>query len=292
MENVLITIPDGLKLESIDSTYAKTRNIIGRKQIDFDFQEVQFIRPESLIMLVTMALDIHRQGQQVVHWRNVKREICSYLDRMEINELSFIHLEHPFLYTKRKYNESPVLVELTSVTTPIQLGKAILHTKQILRDSFPEKPHIIHQSLTTLIKETVENSIEHSVDSNNSLSSAGICYYALQKYKHSDGSTEIVIVVADAGVGMLASQRKLYPETKDDVDAIVNCIIHSRTGRLSGKGGMGFANVKAALEPLNGELVIRSGKCHGSYLAQKHSIRVYRHTISFPGTQIVFQCRA
>ena len=143
-------------------------------------------------------------------------------------------------------------------------------------------------NLSTLFKETFENSIEHSsVEPSN-----GVCYYTLQRYIHPDKTTEIQIAVGDVGIGILGSQKRKYPDTKDDADAIIQALQYGRSGRLDGSGGMGFANVREALKSLNGHLTIRSGRARVEYPYKKNVIQICRHSTNYPGTQIFFRCRA
>ena len=141
--------------------------------------------------------------------------------------------------------------------------------------------------LSTLIKETVENSIEHS----SAEPSNGFCYYVLQKYGHADGTTEVQIAVGDTGVGMLASQRRVHPSTKNDAEALLEAVWNGRSGREGG-GGMGYINIKESLAPLHGKVYIRSGRAHLEHIAGDSYARIFRYSYSCPGTQIVFQCRA
>ena len=83
----------------------------------------------------------------------------------------------------------------------------------------------------------------------------------------------------------------MYPDTRDDAEAIFQAIINGRTGRLNGRGGMGFASVKTALEPVNGVLTIRSGKGLGVYDPVKAKLKIYRRSANYPGTQILFKIK-
>ena len=108
---------------------------------------------------------------------------------------------------------------------------------------------------------------------------------------YTDGTTEIQIAVGDTGIGMLSSQRRVHPTTKDDAEALIEAVMHGRSGRASG-GGMGYINIKESMAPLHGEVFIRSGKAHIEHVAGNGYAKIYRHVYSCPGTQIVFKCRA
>ena len=258
------------------------------KQIIFDFSDVDFVTPEAMIILVISSQHLNKQTGQVIHWRVPNRDVRSYLERMNVNALSFVQLDIPFQIVRREHQHSDSLIELSHISTPFEMGRAIKETRDILSLWFPNNTNHIQQHLSTLIKETVENSIDHSGVSPDS----GNCYYALQKYSHSDGSTEVQIAVGDNGVGILNSQRTRYPQTKDDADAIYEALINGRTCRANGNGGMGYMNVRSALSPLNGVLTIRAGRGCVIYYSTTSRPKIYRQLPDLPGTQVLFMCRA
>lgn len=282
-----IKIPDHLSMKSVDELYRIALMPQGMNCVIFDFMEVTFVTPHSLILIVTASRYLRDRFNQPVEWRNIHPTILSYMDRMNINELDFINIEHSSMFKRWSYARSDALVELSVIKSTQQIGSAILQTRDILNHWFPERQRGCKLHLATLIKETVENSIEHS----SAKPSNGFCYYVLQKYGHSDGSTEVQIAVGDTGVGMLVSQRRVYPTTKDDAEALIEAVMCGRSGRESG-GGMGYINIRESLEPLHGKIFVRSGKAHIEHIAGASHAKIYRHPYNCPGTQIVFQCRA
>lgn len=87
---------------------------------------------------------------------------------------------------------------------------------------------------------------------------------------------------------MLESQRRVFPETKDDITAIRGGLIEGKSGRKSG-GGMGYITIKEALGQLSGSLDIRSGQGVVLYNSTWEQPRVYRKSTSYPGTQLFFR---
>ena len=282
-----IKIPGRLSLSSIDKICLPLYSINNGENTIFDLSDIEFVTPEALVLLVTASSLCYEKTNQVVTWENVDYNVRSYMDRMNINDLPFVSLEHPFFYKKRQYTKSDALIELSTIANSQEIGGAIIRTKEILKRWFPNSSPNYMRSLSTLFKESFENSIEHS----GSTPSNGFCYYALQKYNRSDNTTEIQIAVGDIGVGILASQKRVYPSTRNDADAII-AALGGRSGRSSGNGGMGFANMREALECVNGHLAIRSGKARIEYLCNNPRAHIYRHGTSYPGTQIIFKCRA
>ena len=191
------------------------------------------------------------------------------------------------MFKRINYQKSDVLVELSVIRDIQQASSAIRKTKDILDCWLPSSHKTCKFNLATLIKETVENSIEHS----SADFSSGSCYYLLQKYGYANGSTQVQIAVGDAGVGMLASQRRVYPETKDDAEALINAVMRGKSGRKTG-GGMGYVTIRESLEPLRGKIRVRSGRAHIVHASGQSYASIHRHSCFSPGTQIVFECNA
>lgn len=288
MENrYTVRIPENLSMVSVDELYRVALTPQGTCNVIFDFIDVSFVTPHSLILIVTASRYLRDRFNSVVEWTNIRPDVLGYMDRMNISELEFISIIRPSIFRRLSYQKSDALVELSVINNTQQIGSTILQTKKVINRWFPESQKECRLHLSTLIKETVENSIEHS----SSQPSNGFCYYVLQKYGHSDGSTEVQIAVGDTGIGMLASQRRVYPTTKDDAEALIEAVMYGRSSREMG-GGMGYVNIKESLAPLHGKIFVRSGRAHIEHIAGASHAKIYRHPFSCPGTQIVFQCRA
>lgn len=283
-----INVPASLSMESADELYRATlKNLQGISWIIFDFSKVSFVTPLAIILVVTASRFWCDRFKHVVEWKNINSNVLSYMDRMNISELDFIDIERPSLFKRRNYQKSDVLVELSVIRDIQQASSAIRKTKDILDCWLPSSHKTCKFNLATLIKETVENSIEHS----SADFSSGSCYYLLQKYGYANGSTQVQIAVGDAGVGMLASQRRVYPETKDDAEALINAVMRGKSGRKTG-GGMGYVTIRESLEPLRGKIRVRSGRAHIVHAAGQSYASIHRHSCFSPGTQIVFECNA
>lgn len=264
-------------------------NILEREdQLCFDFFRVKFVNPEMLILMVTASKLAYEKTQRPILWIELKADIYSYLERVNIASIQFLELKKP--KEARKFYRSPTqsnnLVEFSIITGWKEIGDAISKTKGVLNRWFPNKSTEYKRNLSTLVKETVENCIDHSGEH----SDEGICYYAVQKYENQSGKVEIYIAVGDVGVGMLTSLRRVHPETKDDTEAILGALVQGKSGRPSGRGGLGYVTIKEALANLNGNLTIRSGKARVYYNSKHSSPRIYRQNPYYPGTQIIFRC--
>lgn len=172
-------------------------------QLCFDFSRVGFVNPEMLILMVTSSKLAYEKTQRPIVWIELKAEVYSYLERVNIASIQFLELKKP--KEARKFYRSPTrsnnLVEFSIITGWKEIGDAISKTKGVLNRWFPNKSTEYKRNLSTLVKETVENCIDHSGEHANE----GICYYAVQKYEYQNGKVEIHIAVGDVGVGMLTS---------------------------------------------------------------------------------------
>lgn len=285
--NYAIKIPANLTMTSVDGIYRTALKISGPCLLRFDFSGVSSLTPQSLLLLVTASRFFYDNFGCVIEWISIELNVLSYMDRMNIGDVDFVKIERPSFFQRIRYKKSDALVELSTIHNGREIGNAILETKNVFSSWLPDSGSECRYHLLTLIKETVENSVEHS----STIPSNGFCYYALEKSVLHNGETEVQIAVGDTGIGMLASQRRVHPSTKDDAEAIIKALMDGRSGREIGGGGMGYVNIRESLEPLNGEVCIRSGRVHVEHIAGAPYARIYRHTFNCPGTQIIFKCR-
>ncbi len=279
-----ITIAKG----NFDNLITDINSMDNSDQLQLDFENITFVNPEALILLASASKLAYEKSRRPVIWKEIKTDVYSYIERVNISNLSFIVIKKPknFVKFNRAASQSSNLVEFSVVSNWKEISDVIGKTKGVLNRWFSDKDMAYRRNLTTIVKETIENSIDHSGQKSNE----GICYYAVQKYFHKDGTIEVQIAVGDVGVGMLESLRRVHPSTKDDVEAIRGALIEGKSGRETRRGGLGYRTIKTALESLNGNLTIRSGRASVWY-ASNCPLRVYRQKPIFPGTQIIFHCK-
>lgn len=283
-----INIPQKIYMRNFGDMLQKLDPLRSGTEATFCFEKKIFVTPEMLMLLVTLSkLSYDRVGRPVL-WSGLSPENYSYLERLDVGNLRFVKLKKPehALKYHRAIGGSDNLVELTEIENWKEIADAVKKTRSVVNRWFPEKPQQFRQNLITLIKETVENSCEHS----GKHPQEGICYYAVQKYQQKNGDVELNIAVGDVGVGMLQSQRRVFPKTPDDVEAIRGALLDGRSGRKTG-GGMGYLAIKEALGELDGEIIVRSGQGMIHYVSSKDQPRIYRKNTEYPGTQILFRCR-
>lgn len=288
MKKTDITINKKIRLNShLDELFQKIDGFDKNDYVALKLTEISFVSPETLIILVSISKLIFNKTGHSVTWDNINSATYSYLERIDVGKLDFINLKKP-ASAKKLYRSkvSENLVELSIITDWKDIGSAIKKTKGVINRWLPNKQVSYRNDLITLIRETVENSIDHS----GTKPMKGVCYYIVQKYEK-NGKTEIQIAVGDIGVGMLTSLRRVFPETKNDVDAIYGAFIEGKSGRPMG-GGLGYHTIKSALFNLRGNISIRSGTGMIFYTHGYTRPYIYRMKAKFPGTQIIFHCKA
>lgn len=287
MEREYINIPNVIHVGDFGDILQRTNSLSVGTEVVCRLNEVSFITPEMLILLVTLSKLIYDKIGRQILWSELSPNVYSYLERLDVGNLEFVNLKRPphtSLYY-RAQTGSENLVELSEITKWKEMGGALKKTRSVVNRWFPEKPYQFCANLITLLKETVENSCDHS----GKHPGEGICYYVVQKYHRNDG-IELHIAVSDVGVGMLESQRRVFPETKDDIAAICGALLDGKSGRETG-GGLGYHAIKDALGQLNGRLTIRSGQGIVQYKPEWERPKFYRKSTHYPGTQLFFQCR-
>lgn len=282
-----INIPKVIRIGDFGDILQRTSSLTSGTEVIYRLSEVSFITPEMLMLLVTSSKLIYDKIKRAILWSELPADVYSYLERLDVGDLEFVNLKkppHTSLYN-RAHNGSKNLVELSEIKNWKEVGGALKKTRGVVNRWFPEKPYQFRDSLITLLKETVENSCEHS----GKHPQEGTCYYAVQKY-HQNSGIALHIAVSDVGVGMLESQRRVFPETKDDIAAICGALLEGKSGRKTG-GGLGYYAIKEALGQLNGHLTIRSGQGVVQYNPAWERPKFYRKSTHYPGTQLFFQCR-
>lgn len=288
MDRANIIIPEKVSIGAdFGETLQKLNSLTSKEVPNFNFEKVSFVNPDMLMMLVTSSKLAYDRAQHPVVWSGLRPEVYSYLERLDAGNLEFISLKRPASAKKyhRASNGSDNLVELSAIKNWKEIGGAVTRTRGVVNRWLPEKSPHYRNNLITLLKETVENSIDHSSEHPQE----GTCYYVVQKYTAHNKGVQLQIAVGDVGVGMLTSLRRVFPETKDDIAAICGALIDGKSGRKTG-GGMGYLSIRQALLELRGTLLIRSGQGIVYYDSLKDRPQIYRKNTQYPGTQVFFVC--
>lgn len=254
------------------------------ENIKIDLSAVQFLRPEVAIMLIALSHKISSLSSQPVSWINPCLEVHSYLERLDIYNISFVNLppiKKKFVWNRTKC-QSNNLMELQIINTDKQCADTIKKIKGILASHFPERISSgFCRDIPTLISEIAGNSLEHSERNQN-----GKCYFIAQKYEGKKGK-RVVVTFGDCGIGIRNSLKIHNTWLADnDVLAIKKAFIDGVTSREDKSGGLGFKRVKSILEEYNGEITIRSGRGAIRYDTKKSDpLSQSKYYEFLPGTQ-------
>lgn len=280
---MVIDLPRMIYLNTIfDKQLRLIETLNEDEEVCLSFRSVDFILPESTILLIALSKQINNKTKTVVKWIDIKNELITYLERIQIDKLNFIQIPKTIFFKKNKKSNS--LVEMRIMSNPNQFDEIISETKKIMYDWFPGRygDEYVKQ-ISGYIRDIAANSLEHSEKDGN-----GICYYTLQKYDSVKEKTTIHVAFGDTGMGIDNSliqkyqwivQRKKRP--------IVCAFIDGLSCRGNDNGGLGFRMVKQQLKKYGGEIQIRSGKEMIRYFGSgKYKVTDFNHSII--GTQTLF----
>lgn len=273
--------------DKIDGFLAQVEKVSADEQVSLDLSKIEFINPSNLIMLITTSRVIFDRTGKKVRWINVSSDVSAYLERINISNVAFIDFKLPSVWERlyRGSRKSSTLIELQTIDDWKGCGDAVKQTKAILLRWFPEQLGETTNGICSLLKETAENSIDHSSEP----SGQGYCFYVLQKY-HKEGKDQIEIAVGDVGIGIRNSLKRVAPDfVSNDLLAIKRALFQGMSGRPDKSGGLGYKRVREILKQRDGTIQIRSGYGSISYSAHSEQQQNTEHRCSFPGTQIIFK---
>ena len=122
---------------NLDGLLAEIQKLEPGEEVVLSFAEVDFILPETTILLISISRQIYlRTGKRVV-WSDIRDDVRLYLERIQIDDVSFIELPKKKSLWKKKTESS--LVEMKVMSKPSQVDEMISDTKQILYRWFPER---------------------------------------------------------------------------------------------------------------------------------------------------------
>lgn len=244
------------------------------------FKNVEFVLPETTIMLIAISQQIYVKTGKNVVWTDLQDNIRLYLERIQIESIPFIEVPRKSSLWKKRIENS--LVEMKIMTKPNQVDEMISDTKRVLYQWFPERnPEQYVKQISEYIRHIAGNSLEHS-DSKHK----GICYYTLQRYNPSHKSASIHVAFGDVGMGIANSLDKTYPWIiEQNRKAVEMAFIKGLSCRGMENGGLGFRTVKQHLQNHGGEILIRSGNEILRYIGSSGRYTVKKFKNSIIGTQ-------
>lgn len=266
--------------------YAR-KMVLGQK-MTLDFNGIDFLRPECVILMIIVSKMLYDKTQQPVEWINLSSDEKSYLERINISQIEFIEVPKPERLWFRSRTPSKYLFELQRINDITQLETTTIRTKYILKEWFPDniRGNMFYSDAALIIMEIVNNSIEHSV--NDFTVNPGTCYFTIQKYKPRNiDRPKVVIAFGDAGMGIRNSlQRANEWVPNSDLYAIKKVLLEGGvTSRIDGTGGLGLKRIVELLEKNGGSITVRSGYNSVFYDPQTKQLKAKKFREAIIGTQ-------
>lgn len=281
---MILELPNMIYMNTfLDKILKKISQLESGDEVSLSFKSVNFILPESTILLLSISKQIYDRTNMVVTWIDVQNDMRMYLERIQINNLPFINFSQKSpLWEKRTTN---TLVEMKIMSRPNQCDEMISDTKKILYEWFPERhPDQYVKQISEYIRHIAGNSLEHSEEDQN-----GICYYTLQKYSPPGKKLSVRVAFGDTGMGIGQSLGKTYPWIAgSNKNPLICAFIDGLSCRGNKNGGLGFRIVKQHLHTYGGEIQIRSGNTMLRYYGKNENYKIVKFKYPVIGTQTLF----
>lgn len=261
-----------------------------------DCTNISFVRPESIIALITVARLWHRSTAQKVHLHNIPPSVHQYLERMDL----FTQCESWLVETQQlpewkrfdRAAESATLLEVLPIASDEgqntrDLLVAQKRASRILRTWFDAETGEVVKLLAMLSE--IGSNVCHSQDRG---------FVVIQRYRDLSvkrDSGRVAMVVSDLGIGIEQSLRnkpigngQATAHLEEESDYILHALQLGVTGRNE-IAGLGLPRVKQLVAQWNGVLVIRSRRSR--IQASAEGVRKRNDLIDIPGTQVTILIR-
>jgi len=275
-----ITLPEKIHMSTnLDGILSKIKQL-ENEEVILSFENINFVLPETTIILLAISKQIYDITKSKVHWSNIKEDILDYFDRIKLEKISFIELPRRRRFVVRKKED--YLVEMKIMTEPKQVDEMIAATKRILFQCFPERRADEYvKQISEYIRHIAGNSLEHSESRGN-----GVCYYTLQIYNPENKKATVHVAFGDTGMGIAQSLDKEYPWiAQKGKKAVEMAFVQGLSCRGQGNGGLGFRTVRSHLKKHGGEIMIRSGHEMLRYYGNSERYTVKKSKNAMVGTQ-------
>lgn len=270
-------------LKCVDALMARVHAIpSGAKALNLDFTNINFVTPAGVVALALMFRMIPPDVERIF-FTNIRSDIASYLERVDVREASggrlvLPPLENIFLRSA----ESTTVITLQPIPSVMGLHKPARESVQdqlmnILNTWYLGEKAI---DLASVISELLQN-ITHSQD---------FGYVSVQKYWNRQmNMNEVCIAVGDLGLGIhstLLAAGQIPPETSQSA-AISKALELNVSCR---GGGLGLEVVNDYIKKWNGVLSMRSAT--GRVTIDNGIARTEDRLLYVPGVQVGITVRA
>ena len=87
-----ITLPEKIHMSTnLDGILSKIKQL-ENEEVILSFENINFVLPETTIILLAISKQIYDITKSKVHWSNIKEDILDYFDRIKLEKISFIEL--------------------------------------------------------------------------------------------------------------------------------------------------------------------------------------------------------
>lgn len=207
----------------------------------FDLSKTQFISPFGIVLLAGTILECLGEGKRGKYRRPVKQSTRKFLSGIGFNNFIRVPgesqiIESPNVQLKRldsiDYFLTDKILEVFSFNIQMSDG--------------------VKGSLKLSLNELMTNAFDHSESERG-------CYVCVQSYKR---AKKIRLCIADFGIGILASLRKVHTlrGLNSDYESILLAVQELVTSRIGKPAGYGLSHINRFIEINEGKMHILSGE--------------------------------
>lgn len=251
----------------------------------FDLEDVSFMKPIGVMKFVITAKHIAEQSGHPVYLINLKPDLQSYLERINLFTVAkeWLHLDEE-LPAEQRWDRNPQtanLLELTPITNATDVAR-VMERAEAIFSRWLQLPNL--GSLLKIISELCSNIYQHSGDPHG--------FVMIQRYRVvSRNEVDVVLAAGDMGRGIRGSLAAKYPELGDEPVNYIQAAMDGHTSRHTGRGGLGLRTVEETVAKEGGYVWLRS---ETAAIRSFGPDRRYPFTdlAPMPGTQVVVEFRA
>lgn len=279
-------IPDqfGSDVGDIDNLYSLLHARMD-DQYTLDMSHVAFLKPMGSTTILLAARHLAEQSGHPVHLINLKPDLQSYLERINLFTVAKDWLQpDEELPAEKRWERNPQtanLLELTPITNADDVVK-VMERAEAIFSRWLQLPNL--GSLLKVISELCSNIYQHSGDPHG--------FVMIQRYRVvSRHEVDVVLAAGDMGRGIRDSLAAKYPELGDEPLNYIHAAMDGRTSRHTGRGGLGLRTVEETIAKEGGYVWLRS---ETAAIRSFGPNRRYPFTdlAPMPGTQVVVEFRA
>lgn len=280
-----LSIPDclGHGTRAVETLFNVIAQVQPARQFVFDMNAVSFMEPCGVIALLSAVRHCASQSDHPVLITNLSETLYSYLDRMNLFQVT-----KPWLSSPTPLNEAwgrnantISLLELTPVNTYEDVTTVLERARGIFTPWL--SPNEIF-SLLRVVSELCQNIYQHSGDTHGCV--------LIQKYQSEQSQVSICLSVGDLGRGIRANLIRRYRWLGNDpLDFVRAAMDGNHTSRPTKRGGLGLRTVRDIATAHRGYVTVRSETASVTDWG-KGEVRAFRNLSHIAGTQVSVRLRS